>query len=320
MKKRIKIPNKIGDEVMIKSQGRCYCGKRGDQIHHIDKNPSNNDFDNLILLCYDHHHEAEVIGGLKKKLTLNQLKKRRNDLYVQNEKRNRLELKHYSSTLKKITDENLYRASIDASIIIEIIKINSEFQLESDWGKRSEILWKFKMYSEYSGIRVSHEVIQFLYDITYLTRSGMPSDVSGTILNLIFEYFPHPENKIEKKQTIKIAEMCSNIGFGIAYDAFLYLNNLSVACNALEILKFIHLKGKQLKLTEISKFTQKQYAELERNLDRKERDDLENAKRFLKLFKDDLETPGLIHPNLPDDLHRLMIKHLQKTGNNPLIS
>ena len=57
-KQRVKIPKATEDDLMLKSKGNCYCGKRGDQIHHIDGDPSNNNFDNLVLLCFDHHDDA----------------------------------------------------------------------------------------------------------------------------------------------------------------------------------------------------------------------------------------------------------------------
>ena len=78
IRKRVKIPKRIEDEVMLKSQGKCYCGKQGDQIHHIDKNSSNNDFDNLVIVCFGHHDDASVKEGLKKRLNPSQIKQKRN--------------------------------------------------------------------------------------------------------------------------------------------------------------------------------------------------------------------------------------------------
>ena len=49
----------------------CYCRIPGKpiQIAHIDDNPSNNSFDNLAILCLDHHDEAHRKGGLGRNLT-----------------------------------------------------------------------------------------------------------------------------------------------------------------------------------------------------------------------------------------------------------
>jgi hypothetical protein len=309
-KTRIKIPKKIEDDVMYKSRGNCYCGKRGDEIHHIDKDPSNNDFDNLVLLCHDHHDEASVTNGLKKRLSPSQIKKRRDELYKQNEEKSRMELKHYSTTLKKVTDENLYRASLDAAITLEIIKIRQEYNLEPDWEKRSEILWKLRIYNEHSDIRISHEIIEFLSRASDYARAGMPVEVADAILNVILEYFPYPENPKDKKLTLKIAETCGHIAFGIAYDSFIHLGNLAVAGSGLEILKYLYSRGKDLKIKELSEIALKQYTELERTLQRPERTDLENAKRLLKVYKEDLDKHGLSMPDdIPEDLYHIMVEH-----------
>jgi len=46
-----------------------HLSKKGDHIHHLDGNPSNNNIDNLALLCFEHHNMASVTGNLSKKLS-----------------------------------------------------------------------------------------------------------------------------------------------------------------------------------------------------------------------------------------------------------
>ena len=48
----------------------CVCRIRGKpvQIHHIDKNSSNNTFENLAVLCQECHNEAHIQGGFSQKL------------------------------------------------------------------------------------------------------------------------------------------------------------------------------------------------------------------------------------------------------------
>jgi hypothetical protein len=309
-KDRIKIPRKVEDDVMFKSRGKCYCGKRGDEIHHIDGNPANNDFNNLVLICHDHHDDASVKNGLKKRLSPTQIKQRRNDLYAKNEVKSRIELKHYKSTLKKITQEDLYRAALDANIIVEIIKVSSEFHEERNWEKRSEIIRKLRKYSEHKSIRISNEVFEFLLDVSGYTRGGMTSDISGWILSIIIEFFPYSDNPKDKELIINIAETCGNIAFGISYDAFIHLGNLAVAESGLEILKYICNSSKALKIPEMRNITLHQYSELEETLQRPERNDLQNAKRLLKVYKNDIDTHGLMTPNdLPSDLFLLTMEH-----------
>jgi 5-methylcytosine-specific restriction endonuclease McrA len=57
-KKRKAIPGSVADEVMFKADlSCCVCEKRDDHIHHLDQDPSNNDIDNLALLCFEHHNQ-----------------------------------------------------------------------------------------------------------------------------------------------------------------------------------------------------------------------------------------------------------------------
>ncbi|MES2398082.1 MAG: HNH endonuclease signature motif containing protein [Bacteroidota bacterium] len=314
-KQRIKIPKKTDDEVMAKSLGKCYCGKHGDQIHHIDSDPSNNDFDNLVLLCFDHHHDASLKNGLKKQLSHSQLKQRRNEFYKQNEKKKDIELKHYSNSLKKISEENLFRASLDAGIVLEIIKINSEFFAISDWKKRQEILSKLDIFSEHSSLRISNEIFKFCDELSNHTRVGMPVDISDNIFSLIMTYFPYLNNIKEKKVITEMAEKCANIALGIVYDAFIYLGNMAVACSGLEILKYLYLRGKELKIETLKEMVLNQYNELEGHLNRPERTDLETAKSLLKLFKNDLDNRGLDYPEgMKGEMFRLIEEH-RKVAN-----
>ncbi len=52
------------------------------QIHHLDGNPSNNDPANLALLCLQHHGEAEIKGGLGRKLSSAAIQKFRTEWYA----------------------------------------------------------------------------------------------------------------------------------------------------------------------------------------------------------------------------------------------
>jgi hypothetical protein len=60
-KKRLPIPDKTKNKVYDMAGGKCQeCGKKGNlKIHHIDGNPSNNRITNLVLLCGNHHDDAD---------------------------------------------------------------------------------------------------------------------------------------------------------------------------------------------------------------------------------------------------------------------
>jgi len=68
MSPRVATPEKLKRETMYESAYRCaVCQKPGSHIHHIDKDSSNNNKDNLILVCVAHHDEAHT----KKENSLN---------------------------------------------------------------------------------------------------------------------------------------------------------------------------------------------------------------------------------------------------------
>lgn len=70
-KTRIPIPSEIAAAVLFASDHTCCnCRERGRpaQIHHIDEEPSNNDIENLAVLCLLCHNETQMSGGFGRKL------------------------------------------------------------------------------------------------------------------------------------------------------------------------------------------------------------------------------------------------------------
>lgn len=54
------IPRKLMNQLLVEACHACViCGRSRVQLHHIDGNKKNNDESNLIVLCVDHHDEAE---------------------------------------------------------------------------------------------------------------------------------------------------------------------------------------------------------------------------------------------------------------------
>jgi len=79
---RAAIPVKIKQNVMYDSLFSCaICQIKGAHIHHIDKNNSNNDPDNLVLLCQIHHDEAHTKRELSLNLTPERIRDFRNQWY-----------------------------------------------------------------------------------------------------------------------------------------------------------------------------------------------------------------------------------------------
>lgn len=89
-KNRTKIPTEIATEILFLSDRTCcVCNIRGKniQIHHIDENPSNNNIDNLAVLCLECHNDTMTKGGFGRKLDANQVIKYRTEWLERVQKR-----------------------------------------------------------------------------------------------------------------------------------------------------------------------------------------------------------------------------------------
>ena len=71
-KTRVPIPGELAAEVMFASDRTCCVCRdpnRKTEIHHIDGDPSNNDFANLAVVCKDHQSEAHTNHAFARNLT-----------------------------------------------------------------------------------------------------------------------------------------------------------------------------------------------------------------------------------------------------------
>ncbi len=70
-KKRIEIPQgTAATALFVADRTCCVCGDpdKPVQIHHIDEDPSNNNLENLAVLCLDHQEETQIKGGFGRRL------------------------------------------------------------------------------------------------------------------------------------------------------------------------------------------------------------------------------------------------------------
>lgn len=89
MTKRKKVPEATETEVLIRCARRCaVCyGLKGDhgekkgQVAHLDRDPSNNNLENLVYLCFDHHDQYDSKTSQSKGLTLGEVQEYRAQLY-----------------------------------------------------------------------------------------------------------------------------------------------------------------------------------------------------------------------------------------------
>ncbi len=303
---RKKIPDATQADVIFKSNRECVvCSnhKQGDHIHHLDGNDSNNELENLAFLCFDCHHEATLTGGLRKKLSAKTIVKFRDNKYqvVAAERENALKV--FNAPISGLTTEDLLTVTKNAVIIIELEKIKQEY-FSADWLKRSDVLVGLHKFSDHTNFRIAVDVFHFLLAAASQTRGGMTTDVASSILYLIIDFFPSSEK--EKKKTVELANQCVNIAFSLVYDATIHLKNYNVAMYGLTILKYIHKKGKQQKIKQLVEKVSKTYQEIEKTLQRPERNDLGDALQLVQEFKADIEEGSLALPLLSNNLMKLI--------------
>jgi hypothetical protein len=75
-KTRLVIPEDTAAAVLFAADRTCcVCNLRSRpvQIHHIDEDPSNNDYSNLAVLCVECHNETQLKGGFGRRLNAPQV-------------------------------------------------------------------------------------------------------------------------------------------------------------------------------------------------------------------------------------------------------
>jgi hypothetical protein len=207
------------------------------------------------------------------------------------------------SRKKHLTEEDVLRITTTAMILLEIEKIQEEFS-SPKWEREEELISKLDKFLRYNNEKVADRVLEIIDSIADRARSKMPDEIAGSVFFSILSFYPSSYEASSKVRT-ELGKKCINMGFSMAYDAFIYLNDIKVAEWGLNILKFIYREAKQKKMSELKKEVHQQYAELEDALERPERNDLQYAKDIVKVFKDDLESGDLSFPVLPPHLHKL---------------
>lgn len=207
-----------------------------------------------------------------------------------------------SPEIKHLSEDVLLQITITAQIVLEINKIKEACLNTRDWEKCELELEKLFQYSDFNNSRISHDIFSLLYSLSGHTRADMPQSVASTIDSLILTFYPTYSESLEADK-INLGRTCLYIGSAIAYDALIYLNSFDIAKCGLQIIKFIYREAKRSKLNDLGKEVFDRYDELESTLNRPERNDLEDARELVKIFKRDLDEPSLSYPVLPKSLY-----------------
>lgn len=300
---RKKISADIEAEVMFKSNLLCCVDqKRGDQIHHIDGNNSNSNFDNLALLCFDCHHEASIKGNLRKKLSPKTILKFREHHYKVIQNQRDAFLKKLSHPIQKLTTEDLLNAAMEAIMLLEIEKLKIEY-FNIRKSERGSVLDKFDAYENHISSRIAYEVLTFLVRVTYGTRDDMHPHTAQQIYFLATTFLRVSNTKSTTTQKNQLGIEALRISYNMLYDSIIHLRNLEIAQWALLLTKNVYWFSKDQKLSALIEKVHENYKEFERNLIRPERNDLDNAKTLVQAYKEDLNVQSLTFAPLPQHLY-----------------
>lgn len=249
---RKKIPVAIETEVLFLSDMKCCVDKnKGDHLHHIDGNNSNNNFDNLALLCFNCHNLASITNNLTRKLTPSVIKKYRALHYTAIKIQRENSLKKISGkTLKKFTQEDIIEASITSIILIEITKIQDEYSKDVRMD-RNEILKKILIFKNQSNPRILISILDFLNRVVSETRSGLPSNMISTAENIIASYFCELNSKTTKQQFFELGKSAIEVGETIAYDTSIHSLNFKSMSIGYSIIDFINHLAKVKKIKQL---------------------------------------------------------------------
>jgi hypothetical protein len=230
------IPNKIEEELYYRTDRKCpLCKNKGHHIHHIDGDNSNNNLDNLVLLCFKHHSEIEKSGGLEKKLTDSELKRFRDEWYERVKRRRENEAKpNFSASENNLEEDEIFQLALDASIVAEVTELGRELELKrsNGWEDPSLIFSKFEYLSYKSDKRGRYALLRELANSTTFTRHDMPvtiaEELSTLILTIAVRVIPNQnENSIDEIKLRAIREAITATS-GIAYDGAIYRENIKI--------------------------------------------------------------------------------------------
>jgi hypothetical protein len=293
-----KIKTTTSDEVMFKSNGKCVvCQNPGHHIHHIDGNNNNHAFENLALLCFSHHHDATITGGLARKLSAGEIKKYRALHYKKVAHERKLKSNPKYRTLKNI--DFLYELCLDAIVAIEVGKLKNNLS-SSDWGSTDTSLFSFFAFPDNIGIRGRQTILEALEEISSRTRDGMPLDVAYSISNLVTYIIPTKRigDTINTKE-LTLYELGIATGFNIVYDGIKYLNNCKHAYRGLDLIfRVTRYSGFNKKVMEVS------LRDIDRLLEMSSSYTIMN--KLISIYKTSIKTKDVQHPDLPNDLEEMI--------------
>ncbi|AZB30274.1 MULTISPECIES: restriction endonuclease [Chryseobacterium] len=193
-----------------------------------------------------------------------------------------------------------------ALIILKIDKIEDKFNSKSI-KKKIKLLKKLLKFYKHRNEEIAHSVLDFLYSVSQSIRSSESIKVSEEINSLVYTYFPSSRD-YDSERLVENGKTGVHLAYNLIYDSFIWIDNFQIAINGLLIWKYIYRFAKEHDIKELIKEVDLYYKFLEDTLNRPERKDLENARKLVNIFKNDLDRPSMDYPDIPSDLYRIILE------------
>jgi hypothetical protein len=208
---------------------------RNGQIHHMDGDPRNNDLNNLVWLCLEHHEDAGKTGKTSRRLSPLTIGKFRDLL-----------LKKVASTRvlpkpRRAADRRVFLEAFDAQVVLDIRKLEFRIGNRRDWEAIEQTIREVFIYPDTIGFEAKIAILEFLHGLACSTRYKMPESIASAICHATLDHtrgwFLNPRGRERlSKQDIRLMGLGADIGFSLAYDGIRYLDDLAVASEGCELL------------------------------------------------------------------------------------
>ncbi len=274
----------------------CVCQKRGDHTHHLDGDPGNTVLDNLAVLCYPHHVEAEEKSKLRKNLTKGVIKRYRAAHY-RSIQAARDRAAGVDDKVKVLTAANLVQASITASALVELERLHSEYERADPWD-REALLGRFWAYSRYNNPQIAYTVMEFVHSRAGHIRGQMSEVECNGLFSMASSFFPYG-TALGKKRLDDLAVLYVDAGYLIAYYAAKERQKLHLALIGLAFLKFIYMMGKRYNTEGPVKRVRVAFAELRAHMEVARQTDLGIFKEMYAFFETQLDDGHISYPVFP---------------------
>ena len=249
-------------------------------FHHIDEDPGNSVFENLLMLCPMCH--SKVTAG---EITQDEVMLRKSIVA------------HISGSIQT--------SKLDAETLRELDKIQSSYHKASPIKKYKKIQ-KIGEYIKHANLELAEYIAQILESISNTTRSGMRKDLALTLhwetCSLLDPRFIDES----MDQMVLLGHQCANIGFNIAYDAIVYLKAVSIAQYGYLTLKAVHSFGKNNNLPELITIANALLSELQVVIEDHADSCKANADLMHETFTKYMDETGMVLPVYPEEVMKII--------------